>query len=142
MYDIIWVCDRGSNLKKALEKYHVVHCIVHRLNNVLVKVFYQAETNEAKKDIAFPEHYVNLNEDEDDQVSDTDSDIAINEIFDDDDEMLIEKQARLANYSKKTSNESIVVMTLAELPSEPKRILVNIIYCKELVTYIKKVGTK
>lgn len=40
MFDIVWVCDRGSNFKKALSRFTVLHCIAHRLNNVLQHTFY------------------------------------------------------------------------------------------------------
>ncbi|CAF5117932.1 unnamed protein product, partial [Rotaria sp. Silwood1] len=39
---ITFVCDCGSNLRKALEDYQVVHCFPHRLNNVLKRTFYSA----------------------------------------------------------------------------------------------------
>ncbi|CAF5095494.1 unnamed protein product, partial [Rotaria sp. Silwood1] len=42
MDKITFVCDRGSNLIKALEDYQVVHCFPHRLNNVLKRTFYSA----------------------------------------------------------------------------------------------------
>lgn len=63
------MCDRGSNLKKALEKFPVVHCIAHRLNNTLQKIFFQAETMKAKVDVAFGEYYLDVIDDEDDQIS-------------------------------------------------------------------------
>jgi hypothetical protein len=46
MEKIIFVCDRGSNLVKALEDYKVLHCFPHRLNNVLKRTFYSAGTEE------------------------------------------------------------------------------------------------
>jgi hypothetical protein len=138
MYDIIWVCDRGSNLKKALEKFTVVHCIAHRLNNILQKIFYQAETNKAKKDVAFGEYYVDLVEDEDDLISGSDSE-EVN-ASDDDDEKLIDKRTKTINYTTATSSKKNATSTLSQLPSDAKRALVTIIHCKELVRYIKKVN--
>jgi hypothetical protein len=49
MDKIIFVCDRGSNLVKALEDYQVIHCFPHRLNNVLKRTFYSAGTQEKRK---------------------------------------------------------------------------------------------
>lgn len=136
MYDIIWVCDRGSNLKKALEKFHVVHCVGHRLNNVLQKVFYQAETAKAKKDVAFGESYLNVIE-EDDEISESENE----ENEDEDDEKLVDKRTRSINYSSTASTRNNPTTTLAQLPPDAKRILVTIIHCKELVRYIKKVNS-
>jgi hypothetical protein len=139
MYDIIWVCDRGSNLKKALEKFPVVHCVGHRLNNTLQKVFYQAETAKAKKDIAFGDFYLDILEDEDDQVSESGSEE--DEDRYDDDEKLVDKRTRSINCSSAAPGRNNATTTLAQLPSDAKRILVTIIHCKELVRYIKKVNS-
>ncbi|CAF5128455.1 unnamed protein product, partial [Rotaria sp. Silwood1] len=49
MDKITFVCDRGSNLIKALEDYQVVHCFPYRLNNVLKRTFYSAGTKEKKQ---------------------------------------------------------------------------------------------
>ena len=46
MDQMTFVCDRGSNLVKALEDYHVVHCFPHRLNNVLERRFYCTGTQQ------------------------------------------------------------------------------------------------
>lgn len=138
MYDIIWVCDRGSNLKKALEKFLVVHCIGHRLNNTLQKVFYQAEMVKAKKDIAFGDIYLDIIEDDDDQISESESEVDEQECQDYD-EKLVDKRTRSINYSAAAPPRNNATATLAQLPSDAKRVLVTIIHCKELVRYIKKV---
>ncbi|CAF3719510.1 unnamed protein product [Adineta steineri] len=137
MFDIIWVCDRGSNLKKALEKYNVVHCIAHRLNNTLQKTFYQLETSKAKKDVAFGDYYINPVDDEDDQISSGDSEEE-NVPFDDDDVRLIDRLTRSVNQTTVAPSRNNATTTLAQLPSEAKRALVTIIHTKELVKYIKK----
>ena len=46
MDKITCVCDRDSNLVKALEGYQVVHYFPHRLNNVLKRTFYSADARE------------------------------------------------------------------------------------------------
>ncbi len=138
MFDIIWVCDRGSNLKKALEKFNVVHCIAHRLNNVLQKTFYQAETNKAKKGIAFGDYYLDPVEDEDDQISQSDSEEEEDVSFDDD--KLIDKRTRSVNHTTTAPSRNNATNVLAQLPSEAKRALVTVIHSKELVKYIKKVN--
>jgi hypothetical protein len=134
MYDIIWVCDRGSNLKKALEKFLVVHCVGHRLNTTLQKVFHQAETTKTKKDVAFGEYYLDIIDDEDDQMSENGSE-------EDDDDKLIDKRNRSINHTSAVPGRNTSTTTLAQLPSDAKRILVTIIHCKELVKYIKKVNS-
>jgi hypothetical protein len=138
MYDIIWICDQGSNLKKALEKFTVVHCVGHRLNNVLQKVFYQAETAKAKKDIAFGDFYLDIIDDDDDQMSESESEVDEYQC-DDDDKKLLDKRARAIN-SAAAPGRNNATTTLAQLPADAKRILVTIIHCKELVQYIKKVN--
>ena len=137
MYDIIWVCDRGSNLKKALEKFPVVHCIGHRLNNTLQKIFFQAETTKAKMDIAFGEYYLDVIDDEDDQISENDSE-KDEELIDDD--KLIGKRNQSVNYTSAIPGRNNATATLAQLSADAKRILVTIIHCKELVQYVKTVN--
>ncbi|CAF3158582.1 unnamed protein product [Rotaria socialis] len=136
MYDIIWVCDRESNLKKALEKYTVVHCVAHRLNKVLQQTFYQAEMNKVKNDVTFGDNYIDSAEDEDDQMSESESE-EIEESFDD--EELIDKQTKAFNVSKISSSINPSA-TLSQLSADAKRVLVTIIHCKQLVKYIKKVN--
>jgi hypothetical protein len=140
MFDIIWVCDRGSNLKKALEKFYVVHCVAHRLNNILQKTFYQAETNKAKTEVAFGDYYTAIDEDEDDQISEggSEEDEALR---DDDDDKLIDKRTRTLNNTSTTTSRNNPTTTLAQLSSDAKRVLVTIIQCKDLVKYVKKVNS-
>jgi hypothetical protein len=137
MYDIIWVCDRGSNIKKALEKFPVVHCVGHRLNNTLQKIFYQAETAKAKKDVAFGDYYLDVIEDEDDQICESGSE---EDEDGHDDDKLIDKRNRSISYTAAAPGRTNATSTLAQLTSDAKRILVTIIHCKELVKYIKKVN--
>ncbi|CAF4464747.1 unnamed protein product [Rotaria sp. Silwood2] len=49
MRDIIWVTDRGSNIKKILEEYEVVFCAAHRVNNILERLFFQSKKKKKKK---------------------------------------------------------------------------------------------
>ena len=46
MDKITFPCDRISNLVKALEGYQMVHCFLHRLNNLLKRIFYSAGARE------------------------------------------------------------------------------------------------
>ena len=137
MFDIVWVCDRRSNLKKALEKFTIVHCIAHRLNNVLQKTFYQAELNKANKDIAFNDYYIGSAEDEDDRISEDESEETEES---GDDEQLNDKRTTHFNQVSRISIGTNPSMTLARISSDTKRILVTITQCKEPAKYIKKVN--
>lgn len=105
--------DRGSNLKKVLEKFTVIHCIGHRFNNVLQKTFYQTETNKAKKDIAFGELYATVDDDEDDEMSDGDSEGNVSSDSDID-EKLIDKRNKTITYVSTTSNKKNAATTLSQ----------------------------
>lgn len=131
------MCDRGSNLKKALEKFSVVHCIAHRLNNTLQKIFFQAETMKAKVDVAFGEYYLDVIDDEDDQISENASEDEEEQI---DVNQLIGKRNQSVNYTSTVPGRNNATATLAQLPIDAKRILVTIIHCKQLVQYVKKVN--
>ena len=137
MNDIIWVCDRGSNLRKALEKFPVVRCIGHRLNIILQRIFFQAETTKAKMDVAFGEYYLDVIDDEDDQISENDSEDDEEPIPED---KVIGKSNPSINYTSAVPGRNTATATLAQLPADAKRILVTIIHCKELVQYVKKVS--
>ncbi|CAM2726132.1 unnamed protein product [Rotaria socialis] len=138
MSDIIWVCDGGSNLLKALEKFTVVRCVAHRLNNCLQTIFFQTNASKVKKHILFPDHFHDESEDEDDQDSKNE-----NEQNDDgfDDDGVNDQQKACAKYNFITSNKkSNAVSFIAQLPTDVKRILVTIVQCKELVKYVKKIN--
>ncbi|CAF1358013.1 unnamed protein product [Adineta steineri] len=57
VFDVIWVCDGGNNVLKALERYTVVHCVVHRLNNCLQSNSFQSKTIKVKKHSLFLDYY-------------------------------------------------------------------------------------
>ncbi|CAF4987522.1 unnamed protein product [Rotaria magnacalcarata] len=138
MSDIIWVCDGGSNLLKALEKFTVVRCVAHRLNNCLQTIFFQTNASKVKKHILFPDHFHDESEDEDDQDSNNE-----NEQNDDgfDDDGVNDRQKACAKYNFIPSNKkSNAISFIAQLPTDVKRILVTIVQCKELVKYVKKIN--
>jgi hypothetical protein len=41
MDNITYVTDRGSNFRKAFRSHKILHCVAHRLNNILKRYFYQ-----------------------------------------------------------------------------------------------------
>ncbi|CAF4096490.1 unnamed protein product [Rotaria magnacalcarata] len=64
MSDIVWVCDGGSNLLKALAKFTVVRCIAHRLNNCLQTFFFK-QRHRSSRNILFPDHFHDNSDDQD-----------------------------------------------------------------------------
>lgn len=46
---ITFVTDRGSNFVCALRQFKVLHCVAHRLNNVLKRAFYQQPKKKKKE---------------------------------------------------------------------------------------------
>ena len=50
---ITYVTDRGSNFVCALRQFKVLHCVAHRLNNVLKRAFYQ-QPKKKKREKATP----------------------------------------------------------------------------------------
>lgn len=138
MSDIVWVCDGGSNLLKALEKCTVVRCMAHRLNNWLQAIFFQTETKTMKKKILFPGHFDEKSDDENDLVSDADTDG--NQSDDAAEEQINIEEKRPITATSTRQNRKDVVSIISQLPLEARRILVTIIDCKELVQYVKKVS--
>jgi hypothetical protein len=45
---ITFVSDRGSNFVKGLQSFKVLHCVAHRLNNILKATFYQQSKKKKK----------------------------------------------------------------------------------------------
>ncbi|CAF4461084.1 unnamed protein product, partial [Rotaria magnacalcarata] len=123
MVDIIWICDRGSNFVKALSKFTVVHCIAHRLNNVLQHTFYQAEINKTKKSV-FADHYIECADDEDNYISSTDTE---DDYSSGDDENLIEKGKKGINNFYRASIRNNNNVPVAQIPSDAKRVLITIV---------------
>jgi hypothetical protein len=136
MFDIIWVCDGGSNLLKALDKFTVVRCVAHRLNNCLQAIFFQSEIMKVKKDILFPDHFNANSDGEDEAGSDTDNEQNDDVVSDD---QINNKQKISVKSTSTKSNKSNIISVIASIPTDAKRILITIIECKELVKYVKKV---
>ncbi|CAF3915154.1 unnamed protein product [Rotaria sp. Silwood1] len=138
MSDIVWVCDGGSNLLKALEKFTVVRCTAHRLNNCLQTIFFQTNALKFKKHILFPDHFHDKSEDEDDQ--DSNSEDEQKEDGFDDDEVNNQQKACIKYNSTISNRKANAVPFISQLPTNAKRILITIVLCKELVRYVKKMN--
>ncbi len=136
MFDIIWVCDGGSNFLKALDKFTVVRCVAHRLNNCLQAIFFQSEIMKVKKQILFPDQF-DENSDGEDKIGsgvDDGQNDSVN-----DHEQINDKQQISTRPSSAKSNKSKIISVIEQVPSDAKRVLIIIIRCKELVQYVKKV---
>jgi hypothetical protein len=146
MNDIIWVTDRGSNIKKVLEEYEVVFCACHRVNNILEKVFFQTEKKKKKKKTEQSNDEVL--EDEEEMISDSEESSEDNE----DDVMNLEQRQRTnqrqqQNQQQNIKRTSTVVRVIvnhltilrSEIPPEAKRVIDLIVTSKKLVTYVKLV---
>ncbi|CAF0930039.1 unnamed protein product [Adineta ricciae] len=152
MNKITFVCDRGSNLVKALEDYQVVHCFPHRLNNALKRAFYSAGTRdktERKKEKKnsnndqriTPSTWNDFTTRDDDGLMDYD-DRDSSESECDDEVVLDEKSIELAlrSLSSSSSPESDHINVLEEnLPPYAAQILAVISRCKQLCCYVKRV---
>jgi hypothetical protein len=136
MLDIIWVCDGGSNLLKALEKFTVVRCVAHRLNNCLQAIFFQSEIMKIKKHVLFPDHF-NENSDGEDETGSGTDDGQNDDVVGDD--QINNKQKISVKSTSTKSNKSNIISIIAQTPSDAKRILITIVECKDLVKYMKKV---
>lgn len=150
MNKITFVCDRGSNLVKALERFQVLNCFPHRLNNVVKRTFYSAGTqekiqrrqrkpfskkNQAEDQSTWTDNILDGDDslmDHDDRDS-TDSDS-------DDDVILDEKSVELALRSLSSSPERDHVNVFEKnLPPYAAQIISTIVQCKQLCCYVKRV---
>ncbi|CAF1230016.1 unnamed protein product [Rotaria sordida] len=109
VFDIVWVCDRQSSLKKT---------------------FYQTEIDEAKKDTVFGDYYIDSIDDDDDQINGSNSEEDDSSC---DDDKLLNKRTTSVSYTSTTPSPINVLTILAQLLLVSKRILVTIIQYKELV---------
>ena len=153
---ITFVTDRGSNFVCALRQFKVLHCVAHRLNNVLKRAFYQ-QPKKKKREKVTPNKTISkvIIETEttpsktmkrtttttsmqsspefilpsylDVRDEHYDSDSTDTTSDDDDDH----HQCIFIDYS---------TTTIENLPSSAKHVLQTIKDCKSLVTYVKKVS--
>ncbi|CAF2741246.1 unnamed protein product [Rotaria sp. Silwood2] len=149
MNEITFVCDRGSNLLKALEDYQVVHCFPHRMNNILKRTFYSAGTREKKQRKQKKEslkknrnddqsNWNNSNNDDDNDSLMYYDDRDSSESESDDDIVLDEKFVELALRSLSSSPPERDHVNVFEknLPPYAAQILATIVRCKQLCCYV------
>ncbi|CAF0844168.1 unnamed protein product [Adineta steineri] len=152
MNKITFVCDRGSNLVKALEDYEVVHCFPHRLNNVLKRTFYSAGTQDKverkkKKQSSNKNQHTthvtwnNFATDDDDLLMDYDDRDSSESECEYDDVPLDEKSVELALRSLSSSPERDHMNVVEkDLPPYAAQVLAIITRCKQLCCYVKRVN--
>jgi len=120
----MFVSDRGSNIKKALEGHDVLFCFGHRINNVLTRTFYQVgswKKEEPQATTATPRKKRRI------QIPDSSDDEGSSE----DDEV----------YKRPSpSKEPEATISLSSLPVIPKELLDMISASKAIVKYVKLVG--
>jgi hypothetical protein len=149
MDEITFVCDRGSNLVKALENHRVVHCFPHRLNNVLKRTFYSAGTQEkrerkrkqpsSKKTSGITSSNADFAIVNDDPLLDYD-DRDSSESESDGDIILDTKAVEIALRSLSTlSQRDYINVTELNLSPPAAQVLAVIVRCKQLCCYVKRV---
>lgn len=150
MNQITFVCDRGSNIIKALDGCRIVHCFPHRLNNILKRTFYSAGTREKiqkrkekqtannnQNDTIYPWNDSMGNDDDslmdyDDRDS-NDSDV-------EDDFILNDRTVELALRGLVSPPEVDHINILEQdLPYYANQILTTIVHSKQLCRYVKRV---
>jgi hypothetical protein len=152
MDKIFFVSDRGSNLVKALEDYKVIHCLPHRLNNVLKRTFYSAGTKEKilkkkRKQLSKGQqddnqsmliHY--LSNDDDPLLDYDDRDSSESET--DDDVVLDPKYVELAlrTLSSASPERNFINILEQDLPLYASQLLATIVRCKDICCYVKRVS--
>jgi len=120
----MFVSDRGSNIKKALEGHDLLFCFGHRINNVLQRTFYQIVSKKKKEPQA-----TTTTPRKKRRVKPRDSSDEENSSGDDGD------------YRKPSpSKQPEATTTLALLPAKPKELLDMISASKDIVKYVKLVG--
>ena len=154
MDKIVFVCDRGPNLLKALEDYQVVHCFPYRLNNILKRTFYSAGVKEKiqrkeSKQLSNKEKAVDQSTLNDFTIDDGDAcildyddrDSEESEDDDDDGVVLDANLVELALRSLSTPPErDHINVPQDNLPLYATHLLATIVRCKDLCCYVKRVG--
>jgi hypothetical protein len=112
-----FVSDRGPNFVKALKNYSSYFCFVHRLNNILVLSFYQAESIKAQ--------------------TSSSSDLTAGNVFSSED---------LVNGSILDGNIDEMIFVdisktkIKDLPNCSREVLKVLTNCKDIVKYVKVVS--
>ena len=118
----MFISDRGSSIKKALEGQDVLFCFGHRVNNILQKTLYQIKPRKVKELRATT---TIVSRKRPTKISDTSNDEDTS-----DDEV----------YKKPSpSKQPEATTSLSSLPTKPKELLDMISTSKSIVKYVKLV---
>ena len=150
MNKLFFVCDRGSNLVKALEDFKVIHCFPHRMNNVLKRTFYSAGTEERK---GKRRRMLNNKKKNDDPMISIDSIIDDDPLLDFDDRDSSDSESEddivldaktvdmaLRNLSSSSPERDYINIPEQNLPLHASQLLATIVRCKQLCCYVKRVS--
>ncbi len=148
MDKITFVTDRGSNFVSAFRNFDVLYCVVHRLNNILKRTFYQGLKKKKKNATPMKSFMVSTNITQMEVTptkigrTTTTTTTAVaspdisSEIPDDDND---------GDSEDSTDDEDdedpldYTAATITELSPAAKQVLDTITHCKSLVKYAKKV---
>lgn len=148
---IYFVSDRGSNLVKALENFNVIHCFLHRLNNILKRTFYSAGTREKAKGrgkernvekIQFddqPPWNDSMNNNRDPSLDYDDRDSSGS---DSDEETALDPKSvelGLSNSTEQLYKRDHINVPQQNVPLHASQVLTTICRCKQLCRYVKRV---
>ena len=118
-------------------EFTIVRCIAHRLNHCLQKISYHSESKKAKKNLGFNDYDCHTDEDEDGQVRGSEEEEG--DDYTNDEDEIREKKIRSVTYHSTTLDQNHGTITISQLPSDTKCVLITITECKDLVRYVKKV---
>jgi hypothetical protein len=147
--DVNIMSDRGSNFVKAFADFEPMFCFGHRLNNVLKVGFFQQakkkkpQTGSSKSKSAIINAQATTSILSNEYVS-SDSDSNTSESEAEEDENA--SQRKYGNTTikmrknKKSSTELAEKLTIEQLPSKAKEVILCLKYCKKLVKYVKLVN--
>jgi hypothetical protein len=120
----MFISDRGSNIRKALEGHDILFCFGHRLNNILQRTFYQGTQ---KKEKALQAATTTVQKKRPIKACGSSDE----ENSSEDDEL----------YKKPSpSKQPEATTTLSSVPIKPKELLEMISASKSIVKYVKVVG--
>ncbi|CAF1138153.1 unnamed protein product [Didymodactylos carnosus] len=139
MDTITYVTDRGANFLKAFRSNKVLLCVVHRMNNVLKRCFYQ---NPSKKSTHSPDKLVHTTTSSEAtpvkmKTMTTACPTASPEI--EESNFKIDEEESESEEDETDDDCDYTVTTIAQLPVSAGEFLDTIKHCKAPVRYIKKV---
>jgi hypothetical protein len=137
-----FMCDRGTNLVKALQNYETLFCFAHRINNVLKRGFFQLKSNQKATNSSATTQTTASSTTTSGKI---DSDESSSSTEEEEEIIKPTKQIKIKTKKPKKDPKSSTVVNdpmklkLTDLPTKAQEIIETIKQCKKLVRYIKKV---